>query len=246
MVVIAFGTFAGCAPRRTPPATGENLPAYHWVDTETAIADLRARADAVKTVSAECTIWLTRADGETVQLDGALAMQNPGWARLRAWKLNRAVFDLTLQPAGLWIMTLDDRKGREQMMPASVNAATFVRQWSFFNGELFDEAGAGSARVDGDTLVLFANGSSKWKDPLHCEVDRRTLTPRRYVYHKDGGPYFELALDRYRENNGVLWPTRLEATGTMGRVVVEQRNVEINGELAPNAFVPPRRAEKQP
>ena len=77
-------------------------------------------------------------------------------------------------------------------------------------------------------------------------IDARSL-PLRYVYETDDGRrQFELTLDRYREVNGVPWPHRLVATGTMGVVVIEQRNVEINGELAPNAFVPPRRAEKQP
>lgn len=232
----------GCAPK---PRPAENLPAYRWVDKETAIRDLRARADAVKTVSAECTITLTRADGETVQLDGAIVTRNPGSVRLRAWKFNRAVFDLTLQPGGLWVMTLDDPKRKAQVLPASVSAETFVRQWSYFSGRLFEQAHAGSAKVDGDTLVLFNGANGKAFDKLHCEIDRRTLTPRRYAYDDSGQRRFELALDRYREINGVPWPTRLTATGTMGTVVIEQRNVEINGELAPNAFVPPRRAEKR-
>lgn len=232
----------GCAPK---PRPAENLPAYRWVDKETAIRDLRARADAVKTMSAECTMTLTRADGETVQLDGAIVTRNPGWVRLRAWKFNRAVFDLTLQPAGLWVMTLDDPKRKAQVLPASVSAETFVRQWSYFNGELFDLAYAEDAEVEGDTLELRpGRTTTKAGSHLRCEVDRRTLTPRRYVYD-DGRRNFELVLDRYREINGVPWPTRLTATGTMGTVVVEQRNVEINGELAPNAFVPPRRAEKR-
>ena len=85
-------------------------------------------------MSAECTITLTRPDGETVKLDGAIVTRNPGWVRLRAWKLGRAVFDLTLQPAGLWVMTLDDPKRSEQMLPAKVSAAEFVKQWSYFNG----------------------------------------------------------------------------------------------------------------
>lgn len=244
LALLAFSIVAGGCRPKAPPA--EDLPAYQWFDKETAIRDLRARADAVKTVSAECTVRLTRADGETVSLDGAIVTRNPGWVRLRAWKFNRAVFDLTLQPAGLWVMTMDDAKRKEQMLPAKVSAATFVRHWSYFNGKLFDEAHAGSARVNGNTLVLFDANNAKAYDKLHCEVDRRTLTPRRYVYDDNGERNFELALEEYRVVNGIPWPHRLVATGTMGRVVIEQRNVEINGGLAPNAFVPPRRAEKQP
>ncbi len=220
------------------------MRAYRWVDAETALQDLRARAEAVKTVSAECGITLARADGETVQLDGAIAMQNPGWVRLRAWKFNRAVFDLTLQPAGLWVMTMDDPKRREQVLPASVSASDFVRQWSYFNGKLFQESSAEDLTVKGETLILEPSHDGKSRSPFRCEIDRRTLTPRRYVYD-DGAHQFELALDRYREVNGVPWPMRLVGTSSMGRVVIEQRNVEINTELAPTAFVPPRRAEKR-
>jgi hypothetical protein len=235
---------SGCRPKPPPPA--EDLPAYQWVDKETAIRDLRARADAVRTVSAECTITLTRADGDTVQLDGAIVTRNPGWVRLRAWKLNRAVFDLTLQPAGLWVMTPRGGAKREgQMLPANVSAATFVRQWSYFNGELFRLASAGSAKVNGNTLTLFDGTDIKAYDKLHCEIDLRTLTPRRYVYNDYGERQFELVLDQYRDVNGIPWPHRLVAAGEMGTVVIEQRNVEINGEVAPDAFVPPRRAEKQ-
>ena len=239
--LLALANAAGCTPKRPPQP---DLPPYRWVDTETALRDLRARADAVRTVSAEATITLTKPDGESVQLDGAVAMRNPGWVRLRAWKLNRAVFDLTLQPAGLWVMTMGDPKRKEQVLPASVNAADLLRQWSYLNGQMFHAADASRAKVVGDTLVLTAAGPDPSAPDLRCEVDRRTLTPRRYIL--EGGEHeFELALDRYGTFDGVPWPTRLVATGSMGTVVVEQRNVEINGELAPNAFVPPRRAEKR-
>jgi hypothetical protein len=235
-----LAALVGCAARRAA-----DLPAYRWIDTQTAINDLRARAASVKTVSAECAITLTRKGGEAVHLDGAMAMRNPGWLRLRAWKLNRAVFDLTLQPAGLWIMAMDDPNRRDELMPATVNSAEFVEQWSYFNGKLFDLADAAGSRVGGDTLIVAANRFEKGTPPRFvCEVDRATLTPRTYRYD-DSGPRFSLNLEEYREINGVLWPTRLIARGSMGTVTIEQRNVEMNRELAENAFVPPRRAEKR-
>ena len=82
---------------------------------------------------------------------------------------------------------------------------------------------------------------------LHCEVDRATLTPRRFFSDSQGSgeEQFELKLSKYRDVNGIPWATRLEAISAMGRVVVEQRGVEINGELAPQAFVPPKRAERR-
>ncbi len=238
-VLLITSAVGGCAPKRAP-----ELPAYRWVDEATAIADLRARAAAVKTASAECTITLTRPDGETVKLDGAIAMRNPGWLRLRAWKFNRAVFDLTLQPAGLWVMTMDDPARREQIVPAAVNSAEFVKQWSYFHGKLFDVAGKDDSTVDGGTFIVRPTRTEAGPTPFRCEVDRATLAPRRYVY-EDSGPRFALELQEYRQINGVLWPTKLTARGDMGTVTIEQRNIEINAELAPNAFVPPRRAEKR-
>jgi hypothetical protein len=230
ILFLALLLIAGCAPNAA------QLPAYRWSDTQTAVNDLRARAESVHTISAECTITLNRTDGETAQLDGAIAMQNPGYIRLRSWKFNRAVFDLTLKPEGLWVMTLDDPKRKKQVLPASVSAADFLKQWAWFNGEMFRKPNLQS-RIDGHTLVLKA-------DSVICEVHRATLTPRRYLFTGDGSQ-FELLMDRYVSINGILWPTLLTASGPMGKIVIEQRNVELNTELAPNAFVPPRRAEKR-
>jgi outer membrane lipoprotein-sorting protein len=240
IVFLAVALLGGCAPKPAP-----TLPAYRWVDEQTALNDLRTRAASVKTVSAECTITLAKPDGETVTLDGALAMRNPGWLRLRAWKFNRAVFDLTLQPGGLWVMTMDDPARQEQVVPASANAAEFMKQWSYFNGELFELASADRSKVEGRMFVVRPTDDVKHSPAaFRNEVDRATLTPRRYVYEEEG-PRFELEMLDYRQINDVLWPTKLIARGEMGTVTIEQRNVEINAELAPNAFVPPRRAEKR-
>jgi outer membrane lipoprotein-sorting protein len=241
LVLSTVFTLGGCAANREP-----QLPAYTWVDSDTALRDLRARSAAVENVSAACDVTLGRPDGETVQLDGAMVMRNPGYVRLRAWKFNRAVFDLTLTPEGLWVMTMDDPARREQVLPASVNAADFMRQWSYLNGKLFQEADANDVTVNGDTVVVVGRtaDNSESAATLRCEVDRRTLTPRRYVY-EDSGRKFELKMERYQQIDGVAWPTRLVARGDVGSVVIQQRDVEINHELAPQAFVPPRRAEKR-
>ena len=237
-MLVGLAMLVGCAPKRDA-----DLPAYRWVDAQTALADLGARANTVKTVSAECGLTLERLDGQNVQLDGALVMRSPDHVRLRAWKFNRAVFDLTLNDEGLWVMTMDDPKRREQLLPASVSAGEFVKQWSYLNGGLFAEPRL-TTRVEGDTLFITRRSEDEDNDGLTCEVDRRTLTPRRYVY-ESSAERFELRLERYREVGGIPWATRLVASSGMGRVIVEQRQVEINGELAPTAFTPPRRAEKR-
>jgi len=240
MLVTVSLTLAGCAPKR-PPEVG----AYRWVDERTALADLRARAAALKTLSAECGITLTRADGESVQFDGALVLENPNHVRLRAWKFNRAVFDLTLNDDGLWVMTLDDPNRREQVLPATLRAADFLRELSLFTGGFFTQEPPPKTEVRGGTLLLTRETTHGL---LHCEADRATLTPRRFYSEAQGAGEgrFELKLSKYREVNGIPWALRLEAVSEMGRVAVEQRDVEINGELAPQAFVPPKRAERRP
>jgi outer membrane lipoprotein-sorting protein len=238
IVTLFAATLAGCAPKRAP-----DLPAYPWQGESAALAELRARAESVRTVSAECTIRLERPDGQNVQLDAALVMRRPDHVRLRAWKFSRAVFDLTLNDDGLWVMTMDDPARRDDVLPASVSAAEFVREWSYLTGGLFAESGL-TTRVEGDTLfVTRANGKAE-DGNLTCEVDRRTLTPRRYVY-EGSADRFELRMENYRSVGATPWPARLVAASGSGTVVVEQRNVEINGELAENAFTPPRRAEKR-
>jgi hypothetical protein len=238
--VIALLAFLGCALKRTP-----EVAPYHWVNEQTALADLRTRAAAIKTLSAECGITLTRADGESVQFDGALVLENPNHVRLRAWKFNRAVFDLTLNDDGLWVMTLDDPNRREQVLPATLRAADFLRELSLFTGGFFTQQPPPKTEVRGGTLLLTRETTHGL---LHCEVDRATLTPRRFYSEAQGSGEgrFELKLSRYREVNGIPWAMRLEAVSEMGRVAVEQRDVEINGELAPQAFVPPKRAERRP
>jgi outer membrane lipoprotein-sorting protein len=236
--IVAAILLAGCAPKRDP-----NLPAYHWVDDETALADLRTRAAALKTLSSQCAITLTGQDGRSVQVDGVLVVERPNHVRLRTWKFDRAVFDLTLNDDGLWVVAMDDPARREQIMPATVRAGDFVKHLSLFTGGFFLDDPPPRVETHGDTLVLtkaIAEGQS-----LHCDADRQTLTPRRFYSESASGERFELLMKSYRDLNGVLWPMRLEATSAMGRVIVEQRDVEINGELAAGAFVPPKRAERR-
>ena len=81
-----------------------------------------------------------------------------------------------------------------------------------------------------------------------CLVDRRTLAPQEYrLLDPTGRVRFTLQLEDYfLFEGGIAWPRRLTAVSDEGRIVVEMRQVELNQELAPAAFKPPRKAEKQP
>ena len=80
-----------------------------------------------------------------------------------------------------------------------------------------------------------------------CDVQRATLTPRKYsVYDPNGVERFTLTLDRYEMIGDIPWPVKLTANSEGGIIGIELKEPELNGELAPNAFVPPRTAEKVP
>ena len=115
----------GCVQHSVPH---ENLPLYPWTDDQTALRELAVRAHAVKTISAAAMLTLTRPDGQSVRLDGAVAISLVQKSvRLRAWKLGQAVFDLTLTPVGLWIETPKDEQRHQQVAPASLSASKFAR-----------------------------------------------------------------------------------------------------------------------
>jgi hypothetical protein len=230
----------GCAPRPRP----ENLQAYHWIDDATALRDLSERAHAVKTVSAAALLTLTRPDGQSVRLDGAVAMSLPDKSvRLRAWKLSQAVFDLTLTPRGLWIEIPNDANGRQQVGPASVSASQLARALAIFGGEVFD----------GPDARLIDRGGPRFevRKPLEdgrtmtADVDRDALVVREYrLADASGAVHFTLTPSQYQSLNGLLWPTRLIARSDTGAIDVELRDIELNAELPPGAFVPPHGAEK--
>jgi hypothetical protein len=241
-LILALAAIAGgCASRRT---VDSNLPTYDQVDEQTALRILDERARAVRTVSARSDLTLTRADGQTVRLDGAVVMAPPDRLRLRAWKFSQAVFDLTLTPDGLWVMTPDDPARREKVLPASLSAAQLGREWALLSGSFFGDPGL-KVRTASDAVVV--TKSLDDGRAVVCDVDRRTLTPRRYrLLDPAGRTRFTLRLSQYGLFGGIPWPTRLNAVSEDGRIGIVLKDVELNGEVAPNAFKPPRRAEKQP
>jgi len=219
-----------------------NVPAYTWADSQSALKALCQRSRAVHTVSSECALTLTRENGDSVRLDGAVAMKLPDSVRMRAWKMGQAVFDLTMTPAGLWIESPPDPDRRGQVLPATLSTARMARAWSIISGEFF---------CGGDLTVIDTGGPcfrverNIQGQHIVCWVDRISLTPERYsVVDSNGVSRFTLLLDRYQIINGIVWPTRMTARSQRSRIMIELKETELNGELAPNAFVPPRKAEK--
>jgi outer membrane lipoprotein-sorting protein len=238
-VLLFFLLLAGC--HHEEPESIQQFPLTDAAATLRALAD---RAHLVHTLSGEGLITLIRPDGESIRLDGALVMRPPDDARVRAWKFGRAIFDLTITPDGVWAITPDDPQRKEQIQAAGVNAAKLAKTWSVLSGGFFDEPNL-TAHTQGEKLIL--RRQIPGEPIVICEVDRSTLTPRKYLMLDDAGKQrFSLTLDHYRQFTPIAWPTRLRAISEGGTVEVDLHDVQINPDLPQTAFTPPRRAEKLP
>jgi len=197
------------------------------------------RNRSIRSVSAQGLVTLERPGGDTLRLDAVFAIAHPGNARLRAWKFGQAVLDITLTPAGLWVVA-----PRQDPTLFSDQTANFMRQWLRLITGTFEDQ---SFISDDSGAQLVLKWSADDQATMICEVDRKTLTARRYVLRdRQGQEHFTLALARYAEFNGVAWPGRIEAVSPAGRIVIDLHDVEINGQLPSAAFHPPARAVKIP
>ena len=233
---VLLGLASGCAKPRPP------IPVVNWDgDVARARRILVERAASVRTVSATGLLTLTRPDGESVRFDAALVTEPPDRVRLRAWKIGRAVFDLTLTPEGLWLLAPRDESLHEKAKKAGVGAGEVAKQWSLLSGAFFEREDL-VASLSGSSLILTGPQDQL---TIRAYIDRRTLVPRRYVLHDDRGrERFSLRLDDYRTIGDTPYPYRALAESESGRILIQLDEVELNTQLAPGAFKPPRRAEK--
>lgn len=228
---------AGCA---TTPA--ENIPRYAWTDDQTAVATLCARAKNVHNLSSECAITLTESYGETVELNGAIVMQPPSALRLRIWKFDQAVFDLTLTPQGLWIESSRGGSGEDAPPPPSFDASKTARALSLLSGDFFCSGGCSVYDTGGASFRVERTIDGQ---RVVCEIDRATLTPRRYaLYDPSGAERFTLTLNRYTVLKGIVFPVSFTAKFDKRVIQIELKDPALNEELNPGAFVPPAKATK--
>ena len=245
MAITVFAILAAALVGAGCGQNPERVPTYPSMDADASLKVVTDNAHKVHTLTGTGLITLTRPDGQSVRLDAALAMQPPQRVRMRAWKFGRAIFDLTVTPEGVWaVMPDDDSNRREQIHSAGVSAARLAKTWSVLSGGFFDSPNL-ATDVSGSKIVV--KRASPDEAVVTCEVDRKTLTPRKYAVLDDNGKErFTLALSAYRQYGDVVWPTKLLATSEGGTVEVALREIDINPELTPDAFKPPRRAEKLP
>jgi hypothetical protein len=239
MTIAAAGSWGCSSP----------LPAYPWKDHETAQRLMAEHAAKVQSVQSGARVILTAADGNSVTLDAAIVAVPPNRFRLRAWKLGHAVMDLTLTPEGVWLKAEENRgegTGGAAAGLRSIGAGGIAGPWTLFTGGLLDQGGVrGNGRIEmtddgGPTFTLRRLADKVGAASIICEVDRRTLTARRCaVLDELGVERAVLTLGDYRDFGGIVFPTRLDATGADGTVVVLLDDPEFNTPLPPDAFVPP-------
>jgi hypothetical protein len=232
----------GCAHR---PAARENLPSYPWTSDAAALRELSLRTHSVQTISAAALLTLTRPDGQSVRLDGAMAVSLADKSvRLRAWKMGQAVFDLTETPRGLWIETPKDAGHSGQIAPARSSASNFARAISVFGGDIFN--GPGVRVIDRGGPHFQVSMTDNDGQDIIAVIERSTLAIVQYRVTAGGVTRFTLDLSDYHVFNGITWPSRLIARSETGAIDAQLLDIELNASLPQGAFIPPRGAEKAP
>ncbi|MEM7626675.1 MAG: hypothetical protein AAF333_13860 [Planctomycetota bacterium] len=229
--VLLTAFLGGCSV--APPL----LPTTVWYDVEEARQVLIERRESIANVQAQCSLIIMPADKSRSQqnLDGALVFDRRGNARLRTYKLGQVVFDLTLNSDGAWVAVSkelkDDadeaRRGLGQLADALPG---LLRGPDFRDAQLVGTPPAGDLRA-------------AWPD-VQAVVDGRTLAPVRYTFTGEAAESVHRLETRYTTYGDAVWLHELTAEGSFGKITLTLRNVELNGELNPRAFKPPRRAVK--
>ncbi|MBC7783618.1 MAG: hypothetical protein H7144_07240 [Burkholderiales bacterium] len=232
-VVILIGLIAitGCV--RDP------IPVYPRTSVDESFAIINRRNAEIQTVQGQAEIVLTDAAGRSVRLDGAFVMRPPNEMRVRAWKLGQAVFDLTLNPDGVYQFV--GRDEARQSMPATRKV---LEHWMTM---LFGDVGRAGSQIRDDPQHIRATTQLAGETQEVRTFDRPTLTQRSVdLMDATGKRRFLMEMDQYQVLGGNVWPMRVRAVSDDGLITIRFQSVDLNVPLAPNAFKPPSRAERVP
>lgn len=231
MFLLALSLLTGCVTA-TPP-----LPTVEWNTLEDARQILIDRQAAIESVQAQLKLKITSPppERETNTLDAALVIQGDDHFRLRAWKLNQTIFDLTATPDGTFIVANEEMKKRAPEAEHDL-------------GRLTEQLGAMLRGLDWATADLSENTSgyapiivAGW-DHGRSSVDARSLAPMGYQPLASDSVALEQLQTQYAQYDNGIWYKQITAVGDFGTVEMTFRDVELNGELNPRAFKPLRRA----
>ncbi len=219
-----------------------SLPTYPAMPDADALGLIATRLDSVKSISGSADLSLTDAKGQTVSLEGVIVAQPPARARLRAWKFGSPVLDVTILPEGVWAYAAS-RAGSTAADMTRLPAAGVSRSVEMLAGSYF--AGAHTVAKDSTIATLVVVGAAFGREDVRCEIDRATLTPRRFVMNTPERS-LEIILDGYSLVSGTAWAKRMEFRSPDGTIVIRLGDIELNGDIAQSAFVPSTRATKLP
>lgn len=233
--VTALVLASGCATPR------ENIPRYPLESADVTLATVQARTAALSSVTGRGAVTLNDPKRGSVRLDAAFVLAPPDRARVRAWKFNQAVLDLTVTPDGVWLYSPRDPNAATTK-PGN-NVAGGIREWlRYLNGGVATERGEVKT-TEREILVTTPQSAG---GTLTTTVDRTTRTVRSYrLTDATGVERFTLTLGRYRLFDQTLWPGRIEAHAPSGLIIVETSELQPNV-AATTAFKPPARAKRLP
>lgn len=235
----------GCSASPSNP-----LPKYPKLAPRAATQILADRESAIHTISAQSALTLTRPDGQTIHLDSLIVIAPPDRLRLRAWKLNQAVFDLTVQGDGVWIEIPAPAPDKNDILSATLRTAKLARDLLLFSGGFFSSKGLQIPEPAGDSDTLVFARDADGGAAMQCDVDRQTLTVRQYrLIDSSGQTRFTIDMSDYRTFAGmIIWPTHLVASNLAdhSRIEISLSDLKFNQELPPHALTPPPHAEKRP
>jgi len=218
------------------------LPTFPNLETPAALALAASRAIAPPPIRATGSVTLTRRDGTSVTFDAALAASAAGHARLRAWKVGQAAFDLTLTPRGLWVFAQrPDAPGNDPFL--GLTHQRFALLWALLRAGFFEQTSV----VIAETAEVFILERAMDSALVRCTLDRSTLTPLAYEILDDrDAPVARLELSRYRLIDGRPFPARFLATGELGSIETDLDEIEIDPAIPVEVFNPPPRAVRRP
>jgi len=236
-----------CAAAAMSVGCAGTLPTYPALGDAESLTVIADRQASITSLTARCDLDLVDAQGQQVTLDAVLVAEPPGRVRLRAWKFGRAVMDLTLADGRAWVLAPDRapgagddavaRGGLDRVPTRGVGEAMALLGPAFFRD---------ATPVGGDAVVLRVRGPALGGNDVHCDIDRRTLTPRRFIVAASETFESEVLLDRYEVVDGIAWPMRIRLLGPTGQITIRAREIELNAGVPAAAFVPPRNATPLP
>lgn len=218
------------------------LPTVEWDTPEDVRQILIDRQNAIESVQTQLKLKITSPppESETSTLDAALVIQGDDHFRLRAWKLNQTIFDLTATPDGTFIVANEEMKKRAPGAERELGKLT-AQVGSLLRGPDYAEADFGFWHPD--TPPELRNRMVATWPTGHATIDPRTLAPVSYLFITPDQSDANIQVEtEFAEYDGLIWYRRLVAEGPFGKVEMTFRDVELNGELNPRAFKPSRRA----